>query len=1396
MFASKLDDRLEIEDGSTRSINNLTRADRDKRNNIITTKTVGQVKQGMGFNGSAAYPSNSRASVAPNHHIGEIVSLGTDGMRYVYGIPAYNITQEEVTFSVGHLLNGDEYTNDPDCSTGLIEYTPDEDNTKNNDWGLDNYYQKKITPSYAHSFLLTSVVSPDYVDLDDNGPSENDLGTYTKFHYSKVTGDYKWRTPVEENTASYQPGLNSDPTDDKASYVYGQKELWYLDTIETKNFIAIFETSNRNDGRGVNDENGGISNGAYMKKLDKITLYSKPDYDANGTNATPLKQVHFAYKQSEELCQGITNNASNGGKLTLEKVYFTYRGSKKGQLSPYIFDYEGINRDYNLKAYDRWGTYQPNLGEISCNINSALGSMEYPYTTQNKDSADVYSAAWTLTAIQLPSGGKINVEYESDDYSFVQNREAMQMFKIVGVGNTSDVVQTPDTYGASNLVEESGLTFTKNNRLYFEMDPNHSGPMSDYINGQQFIYFKALMKFAQTTGAYDYVPGYAEVDKIGKVNKPTLGGEVGYIDFKTVDVADPSKTGDFSPVAVAAAQFARLNLSRIAWDSPMFDDDDNSFGKQLLADLYKTFASNFADKFRSPNRSMLKKERGSKLVVNKSFIRLNTVANAKLGGGVRVKKVKMLDNWNAMTDGEESEFDYGQEYDYTDTYIENGVEKTRSSGVASYEPQIGGDENPFKQVYFYEKGNFLAPNEQFYQEEPFGESFFPSASVGYSKVTVKNLQRANVKRHATGKVVHEFYTCKDYPTITRMTEMDHKRSKNDPISVLSILGVNFDDRDFFAASQGFVVELNDMHGKPKAQRVYQEGNISPITEVNYFYKDVSYAVRKNALKDETKHMDANTRRLSNRVSVVYQNGTISQRDIGLTFDAVADFRESKNRTVMPSAQLNVDAFVLGIIPVAVPTVWPSYKQQRTRFRSAGFTKVINRFGVLDRTVAKDLGSVVETKNLAYDAETGEVLLTETTTNFDDKIYTLNYPAYWHYDQMGPAYQNIGLTGVVSLNNGSTTDYSQYFTEGDEVLLKSFFSGQYTKAWVVSKENGEVDFQLFDGSIPTNGITTFEIVRSGRRNMQMQNMASITTLTNPLNSFSTNLYENVVQASAIEFSDQWRTYCDCFTDEEGDNITYNPYVLGEKGNWRPIRSYLPLSDRVQSDKNDNTNIRKDGVFERYRPYYNLMSGQWEVHPEDWTFTSSVTEFNSYGQELENQDALGRYSAATFGFNQTLTKAVVANARIREIGFSSFEDDDFSECADNHFKFDQSGLTRDADNSHTGVYSVKVTPSTPATLTRDLDWCDPNACELSATYSQDADLINIIPVDFESSVMVDFDLISGNIPDSFKLYTTGKVRLRTSSVFNLMFTWKDKNNCLTSYQVKSSDLTSNFDFIKLK
>src|SRR5204863_362541 len=128
---------------------------------------------------------------------------------------------------------------------------------------------------------------------------------------------------------------------------------------------------------------------------------------------------------------------------------------------------------------------------------------------------------------------------------------------------------------------------------------------------------------------------------------------------------------------------------------------------------------------------------------------------------------------------------YGQEYRYV---LENG----ECSGVAAYEPGVGNDENACHKPVFYDINILLRPDETYFQEEPFGEMFFPSPVVGYSRVEVKELGEDNVTQHGTGKTVYEFYTAADFPAVTGRTTKHLEPQKN-AFNLLSLLKLNVRD---------------------------------------------------------------------------------------------------------------------------------------------------------------------------------------------------------------------------------------------------------------------------------------------------------------------------------------------------------------------------------------------------------------------------------------------------------------------------------------------------------------------------------------------------------------------------------------------------------------------------
>ncbi|MCK9482021.1 MAG: hypothetical protein M0R38_09720 [Bacteroidia bacterium] len=1256
---------------------------------------------------------------APGHHPGEISILKNDGSRYVFGLPAYNIMQEEASFAVG-IDKTDVMATKVDRRNGYVRYE-NVDNSVNNRKGVNNSYNSQVTGAYAHSFLLTAILSSDYVDIDgERGPSEGDLGNYTLFEYKKLPFAFKWRTPFESYQANYNPGLKYTSLDDQANYVYGQKEIWYVEKIVSKNTIAIFHTEERKDGHGVKGKNGHLMKGESMHLLRKISLYSKPEYEADPINAIPIKEVHFEYDYS--LCPNVPNNSGesevidainineNKGKLTLKKVYFTYGKSKRAKFSAYKFDYgqniANNNPSYCAKCTDRWGTYKPN--KIA---DGELNNTDFPFVTQDKESTDEYASVWNLKKIFLPSGGIIEVEYESDDYSHVQNKRASMMYsieavmddEIIDILNDEEEPEKVNKILGDNHRARLISPFPLNKQreyLVIKLAKDISGATTEeeankvfkhqYLSEMEYIHFR--FKVAITNGSnYEFVSGYAEYESFS-VFKDDNATDYSYawIKLKRTPIGDINQILTVNPISKTAWSFGRLRMPSEVYNVPALDDPGYMQVYKAVANT--SFLLSIIEFIQGPNISCMNKGYGKHISLKESKIRLTNPLRKQLGGGSRVKKIVISDEWQNMVSGDAQTKNYGQTFDYTTTDEKTG--EVISSGVASYEPMIGSEENTWHQPLFMgdKKEKLLVPDDKEYMEYPLCESFFPTPSIGYRKVTVKNIGHENVKRHATGFTVHEFYTAKDYPTIVEHTTINAKegRTKFD-LSLTALF--NNKQRSQVTAVQGFSIELNDMHGKPKSQWVYAEDASKPISGVEYKYQSLPY--------------DKQSFRLNNIATVIYPNGEINESaEIGVEYDIAVDFRESNSESLNGGIQLNVAAVPLGPIPIPIPSGFPSITRDETKFRSATITKVISRYGILEETVAYDLGSSLATSNLAYDSETGLVMLTKTLNEFNDYIYSLNLPAHWYYEGMGGAYKNIGLevSGVSFDNNGkaSINNAQSLYFPGDEIVSDNI------RGWVKDVSGNEITVinLLGEKYRPNTSGLTIKVIRSGYRNLLSNGIGHIVSYENPLHNIKANKYAKVVDASVQVYKEGWKTYCGCFENStQFIKQSSNDYAIGLKGIWRPFKSFVFLSDRDHTFENNNTNIRKDGLYSSFTPYWNILENKWEEVQTNWTWVSEVTETSPYGEQLESRDALYRYSSALYGFNHSLTKAVAGNAMFREIGFDDFEDYNFFNCEKDHFSFKSTGAEKLENEGHTGKKSIKVEISeSQIFLEKNLEECE--------------------------------------------------------------------------------------------
>lgn len=1231
---------------------------------------------------------NTGGSVDPSdnyrqgHHISEIDVLGGDGRRYVYGLPVYNIKQIDATFNVKGAANENKISQ-------RIGYTAEHDDTKLNDNNKDWYVEKEELPAYTHSFLLTELLSPNYVDVTGNGITEDDMGDAIKFNYSKKN-NIKWRTPAEKESprAAYNEGLKTTNQDDKGHYTYGEREQWYLYSIESKNMIARFYANKqRHDNKQVLGNAGGIdkeaahavsndkSNGAML--LQKIDLFSKADLikaEKEGKIAKPIKTVHFEYDYS--LCKylptnddldenftpaggGATYNINEGrGKLTLRAIYFTYNGNTKRTKNKYRFYYpDDRNPDYDYTASNRWGNYKPAIDN-----QGGLTNADYPYAIHEtspgeegvvKDKAEEQAAAWVMNKIVLPSGGIINVEYESDDYAYVQDRRAASMYEILGFGSEERPapadINNKNLYDRKAIIQPSGLqsalqVFEEYNYVYikvpfqFKLSDLPTRPKQREEVGRRYFNSKTnqlLMKISVTMpsdengSGSEIIPMYTDVDDYGIVLPPDESPDI-YSNTIWVKV---KKLKDHSAMVQYALQFIKNSLPGKAY--PGYDNTDGGLAGVITALGGMLHA--VSELFSGVDNTLMGDNICRFTVPDESFARLTNPYYKKYGGGLRVKKVTMSDNWNRMT-GQPNAF-YGQEYNYTiKEIIDNGDPQTISSGVASWEPGIGGEENPHREALTYYNHNKGGPFDYNSVELPLAEMFFPSPSVGYRHVEVSSINKTNVK-NAVGKTVSEYYTTREFPTKSDYTfledRVDGGASFHEDPTVLAILHIKAGK--YFALSQGFRVILNDMNGKLKVQAAYGSSgqlitrtenfyNIEKATDNTYSFKHVFPTINK-------------------------PDGIVENSVIGRDIEIMMDTRHHNSQTISTNINLNIEGQVIGIFPLIVPPMLSPVFFEENDYRSAAVLKIINHYGIIERVENIDRGSKISTENLIYDAETGNPLLTNTQNEHNKPVYTFNYPAHWAYSGMGPAYKNIDIlySGLV-FNNGVLSNAAEAdvdmtkFESGDELYVytdreKAPSPGPCEEAvcepknpanriWAVNaQKGGGADKWVFmdaNGNPYSADNVYMRIVRSGHRNFLEQMVGAVTSLASPvvqqgdIKRVIFNDETRIINTTAASFSDHWRIddilFRTCTTEEPplskparktgsdrqiGNPLKNVPAFL--KNDYGVIKDSIPKTDSTEFKRHIK---QQSAAYNMARPSSVLASA---ACTNDWL---KVTTNNSY------------------------------------------------------------------------------------------------------------------------------------------------------------------------------------------
>ncbi|MBL7840268.1 MAG: hypothetical protein JNJ75_09030 [Cyclobacteriaceae bacterium] len=1034
--------------------------------------------------------------------IGEITIFNETGTQYNYGLPTYNRNEKNLSFSAKDLTP----------VSNFIAYTT----TPNEEVKIGQVKNAE----YASTYLLTEILTSEYVDVGvvnakgELGSSPDDLGGYTRFNYEKQTDSYVWRSPYQG--LFFNKNSQSDQRDNTGSYAEGEKEVYFVKSIETKTHVALFTTADRTD--GMEAESDKFSNAQPVfasldasKKLTRIDLYSIDDFEVeletgnlkrysaadgpdfakfSGTpklklNAKPIKTVHFEY--SNELMTGLPNSSTNGGKLTLTRVYFEYNGISKTKISPYEFIYKypdyskyptkytdgllepdlGANyRDltaqdqnpvYSYFISDGWGNYQKN-GHLRFEHSRTWNDQNLEGNVNHFD-----PAAWQLKVIKLPSGGEIHVQYEQDDYSYVQDQEAhvMASLKDKPAGDLFTIDLASIGFKAGAPVEDFDQLKAmidkryKNKKIYFKM-------LYRLVSED----LSANPDYRETCNA-EYIVGYASY-KSCSYNTGNL----------TLTIQLESTGNNRLPVEICQEYVKTNRLGKI---------DPSSCNPAGMSDPDSPMA--IANQFTSLAKNIVAPSLCTNIDFNHSYFRIPT-PYAKKGGGLRVKRLMMYDKGLDAGSGLGEKVLYGSEYIYK---IKEG-NRVISSGVATNEPQSFREENILVDFVARKNQNLwskiIAGKDKDQAEGPIGETVLPGPSVGYSRVIIKNIHSG---KSNPGFSIQEFYTAKDYPVLMAHPDkagtMTTLLKKDSPPEVLPLPFYSV-VKNKTRATQGFSYILNNMHSQPKRSGTYS-GNytdaVDPdgvkITLATYTYYEPGEKIPV----------------MSSMLSGISMKNP--GREVDLSFSQRKVIEKSNDLNVEVDLQLTFIPLAFLTLVIPYPTSVPSFSVVEGELYTHSTTKVVRYPAILKKTEVYENGMTHTEENLAFNEYTGKPVSIRSTDEFKGAYLQQSIPASWEYAGMGPKWKNQDklingsftlVNGYISLTSAGGCSLAD-FTLGDKIRLGDSQSQAVYFVTELDWLNNKLKIELASNGTAASGTyTKLNIIRTGKTNQLRVNAGSITS----------------------------------------------------------------------------------------------------------------------------------------------------------------------------------------------------------------------------------------------------------------------------------------------------------------
>jgi hypothetical protein len=454
---------------------------------------------------------------------------------------------------------------------------------------------------------------------------------------------------------------------------------------------------------------------------------------------------------------------------------------------------------------------------------------------------------------------------------------------------------------------------------------------------------------------------------------------------------------------------------------------------------------------------------------------------------------------------------------------------------------------------------------------------------------------------------------------------------------------------------------------------------------------------------------------------------VSSERSGIEFDFHSDSKYVVDHSEVKTIGVNLNVKFTPAVGPYFPLIYPIpvvNKTERKRgFFSSTFVKHVNYSAIVKSIESQEMMSINNAENILYDKFSGNVLSSSLKDEYNDKLYSFNYPSHWYYKELReiPDYASWFVQGSVSQGYFSiptgTIDLTEYLAQGD--IVNVFNGSTNVSAYVLSAYTTGVKLIKDDGSQFNSlggGAVTITMLKPNRENRLDETMQTVVTK-KPLTIVSgvfTFPNEEILSSSVLTYDNRNNVRCVIEGDKIGNqviaNAPTNPFLLGVKGDLVAENQFSWQSERKQLPHNHG--VRFDGEYADYEPFYELNPAdlRWYKILENghsafggnnkWRESGEVTVYDEFGKAIESVDQIKVPSAVLYGYNSAMQLVPVAqavNAKQQDIAFDGIEDYGYYSTnnyniAESHFDFDFSNLppniTIDPTERHSGLKSLKI------------------------------------------------------------------------------------------------------------